>query len=539
MAVASLRYAMLMAMVLACRTGAAAPPAFVYLASDQTPDAIFINGFAAPGTNDDVMAHVNGQTCASGETAFVSTTALEAFAHERALHLMRTDPNAVAYVYRIRADGNFYSAVASLSAERYRGAFPELLAAAQRSRDQEEWLVHRGVAPPLVHSAQAYRRDPLTGRIVFHGESTNPNYLEASTTASNATYPILAISDDSRRFLVPSFSLPGVSACFSCTGGQAPARKRRYATQQAWMERCGAFVVARDDQPEKVIDPVSGKAVKRYVPWKTWRRTSGYASHEAPERCNVMPGSRDSPDVMIVDCARLEGAKQFRVHLGAGGSAYTWIDKWYEDGLVRDRWVMRASQIPVQATRYMLDDYSWSIYDVFSGISSSWWSGITVLPVYPVLAQPLNDICLHKGLGFTEASTCIRWNASIPSLVRQIDNQISSISAANGQRYRVCDGANFRGKCVVLSGDTDGVTLKRIGMNDTISSIRACLKPAPNVWQAPPLNRGVIGSIFAFDNPASGRREFFRLLRSSYGPFPGNPKRGSPDWVGQSGYDEC
>ncbi len=525
-----------LAIALTCGGAAAAPPEWVYLATDRVPDAVFRNGFPAAGSADDVLAHVNAQTCVSGESAFVSTTAIEAFAHERALHILRTDPNALGYVYRIRADQNFYSAVASLSAERYQAAFPELLAAAQRTRDQQEWLAHRGVPAALVHSAQSYRRDSLTGRIQFHGERTNPNYVEAATRASNASYPIVAFAN-APRFLVPSFSRAGVSACFSCIGPDQPNRARRAASAGA--ARCGAFPVAESGAPDSVIDPITGKLVERYVPWKHWTRSNGYATREAPEGCTILPGSSRLFDVLMIDCRRFAGTGQFHVHLGAGGSRYVWVDKWYSDGITSDFWIRGSTMIPVKATRYMLSDYSWSIYDVFSGVRSSWWASIRVVPVFPALARPLTDICLHKDSGFAEASACFRWNVEVPRLQPQIDNQTSTISAANGQRFQVCDGADFTGRCAILLGAADIFMLNRLGLNDRISSIRACLRPIPNLWLPPPDNRGLIGSIFAYDDPASDKREFFQLLRATYGPFPATGKPGNDDWIRMRGYDEC
>lgn len=523
--------------LLTCAAVRAAPPDFVYIGgSGPHPDAVFANGFPAPGTNDDVIAHITGQTCSTGQTAFVSTTALEAFAYERALYALMSSPAPETYVYRIRADNGFYDAAATLRTTRSYGSHGEFIGIAERFEHQQEWLAHGGVRASLVESVQVYRRNAAR-QIEFRGERRNPNYVAAETRGTEQQFPVQAPIRDRTMVLTPSRSHTAVSACFSCAGNASHGRDQRAAQANASDGQCEVFSVSADDRAVTVIDPFSGEQVQRYVPWKTWRRSNYNAMFESPEGCVIVPGTRETR-ALKVDCTDLTAFDQFSVHLGAGGSRYTWVDKRFDDGLADRAWIRRVNEIPVKDTTYSLYDYGYSPYWVFSGNDSNWWSGITVIPVYPRLYHSTGDICLYRDGAFAGRIDCLPWNVDEPELHGGASDQISSISAAEGQRYRVCDHAGFHGRCIILSGSTDLQKLSSLRLNDMITSIRACRKPVPSPTQLVPNNRGVIGNVYFHDNFYTGAREYFVLKRSIYGRTPENQKD-NEDWIYLKDYDEC
>ncbi len=533
-----LRIALRSLCLLMSMTAGAAPPDFVYIgAAGPHPDAAFVSGFPAPGTNEDIFAHASGQSCANGQTAFVSTTTSESFAYERALYALIASPNAEAYVYRIRADDSFYDAGASLRTSRSYGSHADLIAMAERFEHQQEWLAHGGVPASHVVSVQIYRRNAAR-QIEYRGERLNPSYVSADSRGSDRLLPIQAPVRDRTLALTPSLSRPAVSACFSCARNVSRRRDPRAPGEgEPPVAQCETFMVSANDGKATVIDPISGQQVQRYVPWRTWRRSNYTARFESPVGCVIVPGTRESR-VLKVDCADLAHANRFSVHLGAGGSRYTWVDQRYDDGLVANAWTRPAAEIPVKDTAYSLFDYGYSPYWVFSGQDVRWWSGITVRAVYPKLHQPTGDICLYRDPGYANRIECMPWNVNVPELTGAATDQVSSISAFDGQRYRVCDHAGFHGRCIILSGSADAQQLNSLRLNDRITSIRACNKPVPSPTQLVPNNRGVIGAIYFHDNFYTGAREYFVLKRSVYGRPPEN-QRDNEDWTYLKDYDEC
>nr|WP_315596944.1 hypothetical protein [uncultured Cupriavidus sp.] len=530
-----IKLAVLVALALASVLANAAPPAFVYRGVDAPhPDEVFIRGFPSPGHDQDLLSHVNGLTCDSGETAFVSTTASEAFAYERAMYTLATNPGGRFYVYRIRADPNLYSTDTSLRAAHGHGWYEQLQDAADSYHHQEEWVSPNGIAASQVESVSIYRVSTETGELEHLGVRQNPSYVALDTRANDAALPVPSREPDGRRVISPSFSYPLVSACFACVGNRRAERRERSADGIEQPGYCEAFQVSTLATPTTVIDPITRRQVQRYVPWRTWRRSNYKSSFQGPVDCDIVPGS----GVLTVNCATLRGATEFSVHLGAGGRRYTWVDKRYDDGVVGKLWGQLPSDIPVKGTRYTLADYGYRIRSVFSGNDSSWWSGVTVLPVYPVLSHASDDICLYKDAGYTNMLGCMRWNAGGARLVPAVNDEVSAIRASDRQRYQVCEDFGYAGRCFILKGNTDIARLHALGMNDKISSIRACNKPMPNTWKPPPRNHGVIGSIYAVDDPATGKREFYRLRTSTYGKLPAS-RQGNADWSYLEGYEAC
>ncbi len=520
----------------ACASAHAAPPAYVYLTSDRlSPAEVFARGIPAPGTDDDVVAHVNGQTCVSASTGFVSVTASETFAHERALYFLVANPRAVVHVFRIRADGKFYGVDASLSDKRYRSVLPQLAVMAAQTRHQQEWLAHRGVPNTHVQAAFSYRRNPATDAIELLAEAHNSDFVDADSRGNTATLVISGTGRDRTRHLTPSFS--ATSACFVCIGS-AERVSRDVAGGKAGEGWCDTFAVSADSRPAQVIDPLSGAKVRRYVPWKTTRQTNYYAAMELPLDCNIVPGTRRL-DVLAINCSRLKGANRFSVQIGAGGSRFTWVNSRFDDGEVATAWGRAPAAIPVTGTRYTLRDYGYTTAAVFGGNDSSWWSNVTVMPVYPALPGSASNICLYGEPRNPAPLACFASSVSAPRLHASVNDLVRAISAAEDQRYQVCEHEDFKGSCVILKGSTGVAKLNGLGMSSRISSIRACNKPAPSVWQTLPRNRrGLIGSIYSAAHDTASPRVYFQLRSSFYGDLP-TGRQSSADWAYVSEYQPC
>ena len=103
------------------------------------------------------------------------------------------------------------------------------------------------------------------------------------------------------------------------------------------------------------------------------------------------PGSRDDLALLQVSCPPNKFYDKFVVQLGAGGSWYTWVDQTYTDIPTSATWKKWSSEIPVVDTNYNLADYDYTIQEVFAS-GSGWWSGIKVIPIYPLY----HDVQIRK-----------------------------------------------------------------------------------------------------------------------------------------------
>jgi len=516
-------------------SSSAAPPTFVYRGTSVAPDVAFAQGFPARGNNEDMVQHITGTSCTrSQDSAFVSTSAAESVAHSFTRQHIRMDIDSDGYVYRIRANANFYSAYDSLMAAYRRHRNAEYQEIAAYYQEDHEYLARGGVPANQVESVTIYRFNERTRQIDVVETRNNPNYIAADTNANGAPFPISTRPGD-RRSVAPSFSSSHVSACFACFRSEADSRRKRSLDEQL----CSTFEVGVGDKPTPVIDPLTGEKVERYVPWKSWRRTNNYANLWAPVDCNIQPGGKGGEHLTIECPASLSHSfKRFSVALGAGGTRNTWVDTRFDSGVVGMPWVITSSGIPVVNTQQTLADYRYPIGAVFSGAQKKWWSGVTILPEYPSLTGTPAKLCVYKDANLSGELGCLPSSGQWAKMVKPMNDEISSIETAAHQRYRVCEHFNFAGRCQIFQGRVEFVELNRLGLNDKISSIRLCRKSQPAKWQVPPRNRGMIGDVYAYDNPRSNKREYFQLQNGTYGTFPTN-QRSNNDWRYLSNYDEC
>lgn len=515
----------------------AAPPKIVYRGTDEPPERVFRDGLRSRGTSNDFYEHVAGNACTDGTTGFVSTTEAESQAHHFAFRRLIADDSLV-YVYEIRATDSFYSTEITLRDAFNRLRDPRFRAAIERFRGEHEWLAFGGVPTELIPRVQIYRRNPTTRLAELVETRQNENYRHEDTVANSQPYPIDRRPRTSVVVVSPSLFGASSTSCL-CNISEEAEKKRRKRAAEGHTPACAIFSIAADDmKTATVVDPITGSRVQRYVPWVTRKQTRGYATTEAPIGCEFVKGDAPLQNLLAVKCAGMSNVRHYQFLMGAGGPAKTWVSTAFRGGVVGEWFGRTNKQIPVVDTRNSLADYGYSVYDVFGNSSGNWWSALTVLPVYPALPYKESSVCFYRRTNYRDRLFCLPSSGSEERLTGGNNDAIVSIEAPTDHRYQICEHHDFGGRCHILSGNSSATDLRRLGMNYNISSVRACYKPPANILQSAPNNKGLIGDVYFNADTSSGKREYFRLKRSTYGPFPSGQK-GNADWTYLPDYDEC
>lgn len=172
----------------------AEPPDIVYRVDDRPPEVIFAHGFTAWGGNNNLVAHVTGESCGESvdtdeppSSAFISTTtswnAAMNLASLWTITASATGQVRDTYIYRIRADRFFFNALDSIA--HYDALHPadtpsltpEIARALTRA---EEWVAWRSIPNSSVSEVWRYR--PGTG--LANSSQTNPRYLSTNSRAN-------------------------------------------------------------------------------------------------------------------------------------------------------------------------------------------------------------------------------------------------------------------------------------------------------------------------------------------------------------------
>jgi hypothetical protein len=95
----------------------------------------------------------------------------------------------------------------------------------------------------------------------------------------------------------------------------------------------------------------------------------------------------------------------------------------------------------------------------------------TFFPGVPALAQGGAAACFYEHVNFHGWRMCIRAGQSVPVLDPSMNNQFSSVQVQPGARVTMCEGANFRGRCIPV--DRSIANFVDIGFNDKVSSVAA------------------------------------------------------------------
>ena len=368
------------------------PPRFVYRADFRDPVDIFQNGMSSLGENADLIDHVDGRSCnyQQANSAFVATSSEEQGTLHWASEQLRTNAEQRSiYVYRIRASSNFYSVYESLMSA-FRRSSPRDVRYRQRAdryRFLFEWVALRTIPANQIERATRYERDAENRGIVPVGQpQQNPGYQSRRTHGNTGPFDAEQIDSD-EVYAVPSNFSGLLTACFaSCS--RSDSQRRTTDPDTCPLPPVPIFKTRMSARMSTVWDPISRTPVQHLVPWVELIRRNfplNTRNHliQNPSNCFVNPGATEYLDLLQVRCSSNDYYDKFVVLLKAGGSWYTWVDKSYTDIPTNSTWKKWNREIPVVDTTYNLDDYDYTINEVFIG-GSDWHSEIKVIPIYPV-----------------------------------------------------------------------------------------------------------------------------------------------------------
>lgn len=177
------------------------PPDFVYRADFRTPKLVFNKGLVSPGKNDNLLEHTKGISTSYSkkkDTLFVSTSIVLSKAINFAKVMMRAskDPlqeklkeykdTRLIYVYKIRADANYFSMYESEMYAFQQTSIQDYRVQAENvAKVHEEWEACGGVRADEVYSSTAYEfgrmESPMPAEM-------NSKYVAKNTVGSKFAY---------------------------------------------------------------------------------------------------------------------------------------------------------------------------------------------------------------------------------------------------------------------------------------------------------------------------------------------------------------
>lgn len=176
----------------------------VYRVDSRNPEEIFQNGFTSWGNNDNIVAHITGDSCVSTDaspapnSAFVATTSDWDWASDTAISMAFSDDQTM-YLYEIVPTQQFYSA--ALSLENYEVLHPEQhipQSAHLFSEGEHEWLAHGGIAARQIRTAYIFippSGDDEEPTIALYGNNFNYDPEPVQESSSNPYQTSLSISE--------------------------------------------------------------------------------------------------------------------------------------------------------------------------------------------------------------------------------------------------------------------------------------------------------------------------------------------------------
>lgn len=204
----------------------------VFRTDKRSPEEIYSNGFPSLGENDNILRHVEGESCLSGtgDSAFVATTTSYNFAVEFSQNV----PAGEAFwVYSIRPSNNFYSAYNSLM-NAYNLSHNEIFrTTADSFREQNEYMAFEGISNRQVMGAWLYRSNGYGIPATRLSYTTNPYYLEEDTDVNPNPYPQYYLP-------TPSTSI-SLSSCERCVNSTSPFFKEKKEGIATRVIRCKFF----------------------------------------------------------------------------------------------------------------------------------------------------------------------------------------------------------------------------------------------------------------------------------------------------------
>ncbi|WP_432141528.1 hemopexin repeat-containing protein [Streptomyces sp. bgisy084] len=175
-------------------------PNVVWRVDTRSPEEIWGSdgqgpGFQPHGTNRNFLQHVT-RTNAAGErvvdSAYVSTTTSREWAERTHIrNLLAADNGLTVWLYRIRADSNFYgvnnSLRAAISATENEDTLDILSDTDARYRRQNEWAARGGIPVANIQGAIPYTHSLNDDGFSVGTEQTSSHYIASATVANSDT----------------------------------------------------------------------------------------------------------------------------------------------------------------------------------------------------------------------------------------------------------------------------------------------------------------------------------------------------------------
>lgn len=209
----------------------------VFRQDGRSPEVIFNDGFHSLGEDDDILSHVNGESCISGmrNSAFVSTTTDNSVAVEMGQQVRAGDAY---WVYSIRPTDTFYSAYNSLMyayADSNNNIFRETAILFQ---PQLEYMAFGGIVREQIIGAWLYRSHGMHQLPERLSYTPNPYYEPAGTDVNQNPYRIYYHPS-------PSSSLVTCDNCLNSSSPFISEEKNKFPLKVIWCKRLTAFMLIK------------------------------------------------------------------------------------------------------------------------------------------------------------------------------------------------------------------------------------------------------------------------------------------------------
>ncbi|WP_410529529.1 hypothetical protein H0S68_25460 (plasmid) [Serratia sp. AXJ-M] len=182
----------------------------LYRSDQRAPEEVFRYGFRNLGENDNILSHVEGESCISGtrDSAFVATTTSNTFAERFSRDVRAGDPF---WVYSIRPSNNFYSVYSSLMYA-YNASHNDIFRrTAETFSEQGEYAAFGGVESRQIMGAWLYRSNGPGVPATRLSYTVNPGYIDEDTHVNTEPYVV---------YYLPSVT-SSLLSCESCVNSSS------------------------------------------------------------------------------------------------------------------------------------------------------------------------------------------------------------------------------------------------------------------------------------------------------------------------------
>lgn len=168
------------------------PPQFVYIYTSIPYSYIFSKGLGAGSNSPNFIQHLNGQPCITFRDGFITATSrLDLLQLEARNYLGSLNLPDTFYIYRVRADSNFYNSQITLQhlmdyQPALLNSFANATLQAALLQRESEYVVPSYIPGSNIQSVDVYSgdRSGITPVVSY----SNDNYQPDSTTANQEPY---------------------------------------------------------------------------------------------------------------------------------------------------------------------------------------------------------------------------------------------------------------------------------------------------------------------------------------------------------------